>query len=402
MIRWTDMRKDLHDLPLASCSLLAFGEPTHREPSFGWVRNELFAGLAGAGFRSIALETDRVAALRVDDFVKGGAGDLDEVMREGFSHGFGGMETNRRLVAWMRDHNAGLPPQEQLSFHGFDVPTETTSAPSPRRCLEHARDYLGLDLDLAGLSGSDEQWSRTEAVMDPAMSVGATVEADRLRSLADDMLTLLHSRAAERISQTSRAEWLRARTHLTAGLGLLRYHRQAALRLEKNTRLSRLFATRDALMAQNLLDIRSIEGRRGATLVFAHNTHLQRTPSTWSLGDIHVDWPGAGTVVAPLLGEEYVFVAGSLGRSGALGLGDPEPGTHESVLQDAVTDCALVPTGAATAARSRTDVSPQQGYFPLQQAVLDTADAVLHVRDGDAVTGPAGLTAALAGAVSGR
>lgn len=396
------MRKDLHDLPLASCSLLALGEPTHREPAFGWVRNELFAGLAGLGFRSIALETDRVAALRVDDFVKGGAGDLDEVTSEGFSHGFGSMETNRRLVAWMRDHNAGLPAQEQLTFHGFDVPTETTSAPSPRRCLEHARDYLGLDLDLTGLFGADEQWSRTEAVMDPAMSVGATPEADQLRSLADDMLTLLHSRAAERISQTSRAEWLRARTHLTAGLGLLRYHRQAALRLEKNTRLSRLFATRDALMAQNLLDIRSIEGRRGATLVFAHNAHLQRTPSSWSLGDLHVDWPGAGTVVAPLLGEEYVFVAGSLGRSGAVGLGDPEPGTHESVLQDGITDWALVPAGAATAARSRTDVSPQHGYFPLEQAVLDTADAVLHVRDGDAVTGPADLLGALAGAGSKR
>ncbi len=101
------------------------------------------------------------------------------------------------------------------------------------------------------------------------MSVGATPEAERLWSLADDMLTLLHSHAAERIAQTSRTEWLRARAHLTAGLGLLRYHRQAAQRLENNDRLSRLFATLDALMAQNLLDIRSIEGRRGATLVFA-------------------------------------------------------------------------------------------------------------------------------------
>ncbi|MCK1822267.1 erythromycin esterase family protein [Streptomyces sp. XM83C] len=400
MIRLTDMRKDFHDLPVASCSVLALGEPTHREPAFGWVRNELFARLTRLGFRSIALETDRVAALRVEDFVKGGDGDLDEVAREGFSHGFGNLETNRRLVAWMRDHNANLPPEERLTFHGFDVPTETTSAPSPRRCLEQARDYLGLDLDLTGLLGADEQWSRTEAVMDPAMSVGATPEAERLRSLADDMLTLLHSNAAERIAQTSRAEWLRARTHLTAGLGLLRYHRQAAQRLENNTRLSRLFATRDALMAQNLLDIRSIEGRRGATLVFAHNVHLQRTPSTWSLGDLRVRWPGAGTVVAPLLGEQYVFVAGSLGRSEAIGLGDPEPGTHESVLQDRVTDWALAPTGTVTAARTRTDTTPQQGYFPLDQALLDTADAVLHVRDGSAVTRSGDLLRTPAGAGS--
>jgi erythromycin esterase-like protein len=386
MIRLTDMSKDFHDLPVASCAVLALGEPTHREPAFGWVRNELFARLAEIGFRSIALETDRVAALRVDDFVKGGDGDLDEVAREGFSHDFGNLETNRCLVAWMRDHNASRPPEERLSFHGFDVPTETTSAPSPRRCLEFARDYLRLDLDLAGLLGADEQWSRAEAVMDPAMSVGATPEAERLWSLADDMLTLLHSHAAERIAQTSRAEWLRARAHLTAGLGLLRYHRQAAQRLENNDRLSRLFATRDALMAQNLLDIRSIEGRRGATLVFAHNVHLQRTPSTWSLGDLSVNWPGAGTVVAPLLGEQYVFIVGSLGRSEAVGLRDPEPGTYESRLQDRVTDWAMAPTGKVAAARTRTDTTPQQGYFPLDRATLDTADAVLHVSDGAAVS----------------
>ncbi|MEU1037757.1 erythromycin esterase family protein [Streptomyces sp. NPDC005907] len=396
------MSKDFHDLPVASCAVLALGEPTHREPAFGWVRNELFARLARLGFRSIALETDRVAALRVDDFVKGGDGDLDEVTREGFSHDFGNLETNRCLVAWMRDHNANLPPEEQLTFHGFDVPTETTSAPSPRRCLEYARDYLGLDLDLTGLLGADERWSRTEAVMDPAMSVGATPEAERLRALADDMLTLLHSDAAERIARTSRAEWLRARTHLTAGLGLLRYHRQAAQHPQDGDRLSRLFATRDALMAQNLLDIRSIEGRRGATLAFAHNVHLQRTPSTWSQGDLCVGWPGAGTVVAPLLGDQYVFIVGSLGRSAALGLGDPEPGTYESRLQDRATDWALAPTGTVAAARPRTDTTPQQGYFPLDHATLDTADAVLHVSDGAAVSRPGDRLRVPAGTGSGH
>ncbi|MEV0962763.1 erythromycin esterase family protein [Streptomyces sp. NPDC049910] len=379
------MRKDFHDPLVASCAVLALGEPSHREPAFGWIRNELFARLAGLGFRSVVLETDRVAALRVDDFVQGGDGSLDEVMREGFSHGFGDLEANRCLVAWMRDHNESRPPGERLAFHGFDAPMETTSAPSPRRYLEHVRDYLRLDLDLAGLLGADEQWSRAEAVTDPALSVGATPEAERLQFLADDMLTVLHSSAAERIAQTSRAEWLRARTHLAAGLGLLRYHRQAAQRLEHGARLSRLFTTRDALMAQNLLDIRSAEARRGATLVFAHNLHLQRTPGTWSLGDLSVSWPGAGTAVAPLLGEQYAFVAGSLGRSEAVALGDPEPDTYEGCLQDRVTGWDLIPAGTVAAARPRTDTTPQQGYFPLDRATLDTADAVLHVTDGAAV-----------------
>jgi hypothetical protein len=90
--------------------------------------------------------------------------------------------------------------------------------------------------------------------------------------------------------------------------------------------------------------------------------------------------------VAPLLGEQYVFIVGSLGRSEAVGLRDPEPGTYESRLQDRVTDWAMAPTGKVAAARTRTDTTPQQGYFPLDRATLDTADAVLHVSDGAAVS----------------
>ncbi|AOR30092.1 erythromycin esterase [Streptomyces fodineus] len=383
------MSQDVRDLVTPSCDLLALGEPTHQEPAFGRVRNELFAQLAERGFRSIALETDRVAALAVNDYVQGGTGSLDTVMREGFSHGFGDQEPNRRLVSWMREHNRNRPPKERLAFHGFDAPTENTCAPSPRPYLEHARDYLRLDLDVAGLTGDDTRWSRPEAVLDAAMSPGATTEAGRLRVLADDMLTALYSRAPELITATSREAWFRARTHLTAGLGLLRYHKQSSLPLEPNPRIAGLLATRDALMAQNLLDIRGIEEDRGATLVFAHNLHLQRNPSIWRLGDRGADWSGAGAIVSSLLGERYVCVAGSLGRSEALGLHDPAPDTHEGLLQSRITTWGLESASMAPSARTRTDTHPGQGYFPLDRATLDAVDAVLHISDGATAGAPA-------------
>lgn len=370
---------------MASCDVLALGEPTHQEPAFGLVRNELFVQLADRGFRSIALETDRVAALSVNDFVQEGIGRLAGVMSEGFSHGFGDLDVNRQLVTWMREYNRNQPPEERLTFHGFDTPTENTSAPSPRRYLEHARDYLQLDLDLASLAGDDERWSRMEAIMDPAMSIGATAEVETLRSVADDMLTTLDVRAPELIAATSHAEWLRARTHLTAGLGLLRYHKQAAQRLDQSAQISRLLAIRDALMAQNLLDIRSAEARRGATLVFAHNLHLQRNPSTWRQADMDVNWSGAGTIMGSLLGEQYTFVVGSLGRSETLGLRAPEPDTYEGFLQSRIITWGLTTGITVAPARTRTDTTPQQGYFPLDQATLDAADAVLHISDGAAV-----------------
>lgn len=369
------MSQDIRDFAPASCTLLGYGEPSHQEPAFPLRRNALFAQLAGHGFRSIALETDRVAALAVDGFVRDGAGTLDTAMKEGFSHSFGELDANRRLVAWMREHNEPLPAAERLAFHGFDASTETMSAPSPRRYLEHARDYLGLDVDVASLAGDDDRWSRTEAVMDPAASPGATPAADALRALADDLLTTLYSRAPERIAATSHAEWVRVRTHLTAGLGLLRYHRQAAI--DGAERYSRLSGTRDAIMARNLLDIRDLEALRGPTLVFAHNSHLQRSTSTWNSAVANLVWSGAGAIVGSLLGERYVFVAGSVGRSEALRLGEPEPETYEASLRDRVDGWGLV--RAVEPGRTRTDAIPETGYFPLTPEILDGADAVLHI-----------------------
>ncbi|HEY2061357.1 MAG TPA: erythromycin esterase family protein, partial [Amycolatopsis sp.] len=248
----------------------------------------------------------------------------------------------------------------------------------PRPYLEHARDYLGLDLDIAGLTGEDERWSRTEAVLDPAMSPGDTPEAERLRTIADDLLTRLYARAPELVAATSRAEWLRARTHLSAGLGLLRYHKQSAERLELNERISLLSAVRDALMAQNLLEIREIEARRGPTLVFAHNLHLQRSPSYWGLTDLKLNWFGAGAILASLVDDRYAFIAGSLGRSEVLGLEPPAADTYEGSLQTAATWSL---TKATAVADARTRVTEDHRYFPLSEATLNGADAVLHISD---------------------
>ncbi|MEY7973555.1 erythromycin esterase family protein [Saccharomonospora xinjiangensis] len=381
------MTQDIRDLLPASTGLLALGEPTHWEPAFGWVRNDVFARLIDHGFRSIALETDRVGALVVNDFVHDGLGSLDEAM-SAFSHDFGNLAPNRQLVAWMRDYNAKRPREQRLTFHGFDAALETFSAPSPRPYLEHARDYLGLDLDIASLTGEDERWSRAEAVLDAAASPGASADADRLRAIADDLFTSLHTRAPELIAATSHARWVRARTHLTAGIGLLRYHAQSARPGDQSARISRLAATRDALMAHNLLDIRGLEARRGATLVYAHNQHLQKAGSVITTPELNLTWFGAGSIVNSLVPESYTFVAGSLGRSETLGIADPEPGTHEGLFHERIGTWGFVPNQADAHARVRTGITPQQGYVPLDAATLDGADAVLHIHDSTAVRAP--------------
>lgn len=298
-------------LVVESCDLLGLGEPKHGDPDFGRARNAAIAELADRGFRSIAVETDRVAALVVDDYVQHGTGTLDKAMSEGFTHGFGDFECNRRLVAWMREYNRTRAPEEKLAFHGIDAPLEFTAA-SPRRDLEYVRDYLGLSLDLANLVGDDDRWSRMEAVTDPAESPGDTAEAEKLRAIADDMRTALYAQAPELIAATSLVAWRRAKTHLTSALGLLRYHKQAAQQIENSARWSSLSATRDALMAENLLDIRDIEAGRGPTVVSAHNIHLQRERSRMTMADMDLAWNGTGAILNALLPNRYTFIEGSL------------------------------------------------------------------------------------------
>lgn len=350
------MTQDIRDFVNDSCELLGFGEPDHREPAFGRIRNGLFAQLAERGFRSIALETDRVAAFAVDDYVREGMGTFDAVLEEGFSHGFGAHDANRRLVAWMREYNERRPPEERLAFHGMDSPFEFT-AESPRRYLESGRDYLGLDLDLAPLVGDDDRWGGMEAVADPDRSPGDTDEARRLRAIADDLHTLLHARAPELIAATSRRAWDRARVHLATALGLLRYHRQAAIRTDEGDRWSRLSAVRDALMAQHLLDIRDLEARRGPTMVCGHNVHLQRNRSRMSMAGMDLSWHGTGAIMASLLRERYVCVLGA--------------GAAED--------------GAAWGLTAADEFADAGGRFPLDRETLEGADAVLHLNEGAAV-----------------
>lgn len=114
--------------------LLALGEPTHGEDTLLELRNELFRRLVEQeGYRTIAIESDSMRGLVVDDHVTSGTGTLDEVMEYGFSHGWGSCAANRELVRWMRAHNEGRPASERLRFVGFDGPLEITGAASPGR-----------------------------------------------------------------------------------------------------------------------------------------------------------------------------------------------------------------------------------------------------------------------------
>ncbi|WP_446219403.1 erythromycin esterase family protein [Micromonospora sp. IBHARD004] len=370
--------------------LLALGEPTHGEDLLLDVRNELFRQLVEQeGYRTIAIESDCVMGLVVDDYVTSGTGTLDEVMERGFSHEWGAFAANRELVRWMRAYNDGRPGSERLRFAGFDGPLEITGAASPRQALTALHAYLTAwaDADLLPcaadtldrLLGADDRWTNPAAMMDPSQSVGQTPEAKQLRLLTDDLVTLLDAQTPQLIAASSRDDWDRARLYGRTATGLLRYHFWMAD--TSPGRMARLLALRDSMMAANLLAI----AERSPTLVNAHNGHLQRNKSTMRMGNLPLEWWSAGAIVSAHLGDGYAFLATALGTLRHHGVDAPPPDTIEGLLYALPEDRYIVDARRLATALGDVmpapRVSPWFGYSPLDPAQVASNDGIVFVKD---------------------
>ena len=370
--------------------LLALGEPVHGEDDLLALRNDLFRELVEREpFRIIAIESDCLMGLVVDEYVTSGTGTLDEVMERGFSHGFGAFAGNRELVRWMRDYNDGRPASEQLRFAGFDGPLEISGAASPRQALTGLHAYLAARVDadelpcpaglLDDLLGADQRWMNPAAMMDPSQSVGRTPEAERLRRLADELVALLDERAPHLLATSSREEWERARLYGRTATGLLEYHFWMAE--PSPIRMNRLLAQRESMMAANLVAL----AERGPTLAHGHNGHLQRDESSMDTADAPLEWASAGMHVASRLADRYKLITTAVGTIRHRGVDAPPADTVEGILYGVPLDRYLVDArrlgalldGASPTAR----VSPWFGYSPLDPANVASNDALVFVRD---------------------
>jgi len=361
----------LRSLP-AEPLLLGLGEARHFVGELGELRNEIFRHLVEhEGYRSFAIESDCLRGLVVDDYIATGAGTLDDVMERGFSHGFGASPASRELVRWMRAYNE--EHDEKLRFFGFDGPLEYW-AESPREALTALCALLDGPLPctretLDALLGPDDRWTNEATVMDPSQSIGQSADAQRLRLLADDLVTLLDTQMP-RLSAKDRE---RAALYGRTAVGLLRYHSWMAD--TSPARIMRLSALRDAMMAANL---RAIAGQ-GPALVFCHNLHLQRDKSFMRLGDLPVEWWSAGAITEAHLGDRYAFLASAFG---AVGDDTPPTDTVEGILSTLPWDRSLIDARRLVEAITKPAprVSHDFRYFPLDPAQLNMIDGVVFLK----------------------
>lgn len=378
--------------------VLALGEPTHRSPELLALRNDVFRELVEHhGYRTIALETDCLRGLLVDEHVTTGAGALEDVVAAGLSHDWGSLSGNRDLVAWMRAFNADRPAHDQVRFAGFDGPLEIEAAASPRAALAGLHAYLAAHVDAAllpctadaldRLVGPDERWTEPAAMFDPARSVGRSAQARELRLVADDLAALLDAQGPGLVRATGREAWETAGLRARTATGLLRYHFWTAEPSE--ARMPWLLRVRDTMMAQNLLAL----AERAPVLVNAHTSHLRRGASHLTMwGHDRLEWWGAGAQVSARLGTGYGtrygtgygYAAVAVGTVANQGVQAPPADTVEGALYTLPSSDRSV-VDARRLADALGGVVPREsswfGYAPLDAGHLAEADGIVFVRD---------------------
>jgi erythromycin esterase len=372
-----------------SVELLGLGEALHGGEDILILRNRLLERLVEAhGYSAIAIESSFPRAHVVNEYVAGrGAAAYEAVQESGFSHGFGRLEANRELVAWMRAYNADPSHHVKLQFYGFDSPTEMMFSDSPRQVLHFVLDYLTSMDGFGGqerlqridrLLGQDSDWENPAAAYDPAKSIGLSPEATALRIETENLITELRIRLPELVAKSDEGRYWEAAQYASVARQLLNYH--AAVAQSSSRRLVELLGIRDAMMADNLAYIVSRERGRGKVLAFAHNMHLKCGQAEWQLGPELLAWWPAGAYLKAIFGPRYAVIGSALGVSESNGIGPPEPGTLEAHLTAAPGPARLLPThhrqGLPTAAIDaipiRSGSTQNPSYFPLTpQSITD-------------------------------
>jgi erythromycin esterase len=311
--------------------VVAIGESTHRIHEFYEIRHRLTRFLVKElGFTAFVMESGFPEGLRVDDWVRGGPGDLDHLLRNGITYHMGKCAEMRAHLEWLRDND--------VRFYGMDVPDSAASArPAVAACLSFLDDvdpdyaevvraklvplFDYLPDDRTGLA-----WSA------PALHAYLALDANHRNELTARIGELAERLQAQRIVHIGRTS--SDRVAVADRCAATARHTDAFLQAMAAA-AERTYAganIRDAAMAEN---VEWILGREERIVVAAANGHVQRWP--FSVPLLTSDLTTLGQHLAASLDDELVVIATAFG-GGTLflhrAIPDGPPGHTETFTQE--------------------------------------------------------------------
>jgi erythromycin esterase len=316
--------------------VVAIGESTHRVHEFYETRHRMTRFLVEElGFTAFVMESGFPEGLRVNDWVLGGPGDLNELLHNGITYHMGKCAEMRDHLSWLRAYNE--THDRKVRFYGMDVPDSAASArPAVEFCLEFLADAdpayaaaVSLEFGYLPADRTGLAWAA------PALHAYLALDAATRNEMTAGINELTERLAAQRVVYSARTSPDRAELA----------YRCAATARHVDAFLQAMAAgpnrtydganIRDAAMAEN---VRWILEREERVVVAAANGHVQRWPFSMPLMTNALTM--LGEHLAATLGERMVVIASTFG-GGELFLHRPlpdgPPGHTETFTEELTT-----------------------------------------------------------------
>lgn len=292
-----DELEPLTDL-VGDARVVALGECSHHVAEFYRLRHRLLRFLVERhGFTVLALEAPFTEGTALDEWVRGGPGEVERVASDGIAVSLGDAPELHETLRWLRTRNAsGAPP---LRCVGTDLPG---SIGSPLPALKRVAPYLRA-VDPAAGPALDRAFELVGRYHHDA----ATRVLAAYPSLAESDRDALTAALSELVARTERIGSRQRASGYAAEHADVAHHLRGAWLLDQ---LHRSFLTegiavastyRDGYLAESVL--RLLEQDPATKVVFAaHNWHIKKAPERDEDGQLL--YP-AGYHLATALGEDY-------------------------------------------------------------------------------------------------
>ncbi|HKP50208.1 MAG TPA: erythromycin esterase family protein [Gemmatimonadales bacterium] len=267
--------------------VVALGESTHGSSEFFRLKHRLVQYLVREhNFRLFAIEDQQLGMERVNAYVLGGPGTVEDAMRGMF--GVWSTTEVRDLIVWMRSYNQ-QHGDDPVEFIGFDMqnpslPIDSLLAFSRRfePLLASTLEALLNDYREAWRKSSYPQYTAPESVhhrwADGAEAAWRLVEARRGAWLA----------RAESPAESLSVEWAVQNARVIGQAGRFIFNNQP---------------DRDSAMAANLAWRLELSGRDRRAIVWAHDSHISKGRATTAEGNYFVS--SMGMYLDRRFGEAY-------------------------------------------------------------------------------------------------